>query len=234
MIRPLIIALDVENRENMQELLKTLPKPLFVKVGMELFYSEGPAVIEQLKDEGHQVFLDLKLHDIPNTVKRAMRQLATLGVDIVNVHVAGGTNMMATAREGLEAGTVGGRNRPKLIGVTQLTSTNEAMLQKELLIQSNMNGAVSHYARLAKEAGLDGVVSSAQEVPIIHEHCGPSFLTVTPGIRLKEDDKGDQTRIVTPEEARTLGSWAIVVGRSITAAPDPAAAYEIIRKQWEG
>ncbi|WP_017727239.1 orotidine-5'-phosphate decarboxylase [Halalkalibacterium ligniniphilum] len=235
MERPLIIALDVENKKEAINLLEGLPnESLALKVGMELFYKEGPGIIEAIKERGHWIFLDLKLHDIPNTVKRAMKQLAELGVDLVNVHVAGGHAMMTAAREGLEAGKPAGVASPLLIGVTQLTSTDETMLHHELLIEKPLQTVVESYAKLAQSAGLNGVVCSAQEVPLIHEICGKGFLTVTPGIRQVQDDLGDQVRVVTPEKARTLGSWGIVVGRSITAAKDPFAAYQAIQKAWEG
>ena len=234
MKRPIMIALDFSTRNELTNFLTHFQsEKLFLKVGMELFYSTGPSLIEELKNEGHQIFLDLKLHDIPNTVHKAMRSLATLNVDIVNVHAAGGIKMMQAAREGLEAGTPTGLSRPKLIAVTQLTSTTEEMLQREIGIAGSINETVTKYASLAKESGLDGVVSSPLEVPLIQESCGSEFLTVTPGIRLLGDEKGDQHRITTPSDAKKLGSWAIVVGRSITNNIDPKAAYEKVKKEWE-
>ncbi|MCK0470694.1 orotidine-5'-phosphate decarboxylase [Halalkalibacter sp. APA_J-10(15)] len=235
MTRPFIIALDLDNRAKRLELLRSFNREsLFVKVGMELFYREGLQVIEELKQAGHRIFLDLKLHDIPNTVQRTMKELAALDVDIVNVHAAGGQRMMEGAVEGLEAGTLSGRKRPVLIAVTQLTSTDEDTMQKQLLIEKPLTEVVQSYAQLAKKSGVDGVVCSAQEVPFIQEACGETFYTVCPGIRRAEDEKGDQKRVVTPQKARELGSWGIVVGRSITTADDPFSVYKIMKQQWEG
>ena len=194
----------------------------FVKIGMELYYAEGPQIVRSLKERGHKVFLDLKLHDIPNTVKKAMAVLASLGADIVNVHAAGTKAMMAAALEGL---TRPDGSRPLLIAVTQLTSTDEETMQRELLIPETMPATVMHYARNARDAGLDGVVCSPLEAAKVHEVCGKGFLTVTPGVRFADGDKGDQKRVMTPAEAKRVGSDYIVVGRPITAAPDPAAAY---------
>ncbi|WP_088105031.1 orotidine-5'-phosphate decarboxylase [Halalkalibacter urbisdiaboli] len=235
MNNPLIIALDIESREKRQAFLDVFSgQPLYVKVGMELFYREGRPVIEELKSAGHHIFLDLKLHDIPNTVKRSMTVLAEMGVDIVNVHAAGGKQMMEAAREGLEAGTKTGAIRPKLIAVTQLTSTDEATMQEQLLIEKPLTEVVTSYAQLARKSGLDGVVCSAQEVPLIHESCGRDFITVTPGIRNVDDEKGDQKRVVTPAQARELGSWGIVVGRSITSSDNPLQTYLSMKSDWEG
>jgi orotidine-5'-phosphate decarboxylase len=235
MKRPLIIALDIESQQKRQAFLDVFSgKSLYVKVGMELFYREGRPAIEELKEAGHHIFLDLKLHDIPNTVKRSMSVLAEMGVDIVNVHAAGGQKMMEAAREGLEAGTKAGSTRPKLIAVTQLTSTDELTMQKQLLIERPLPEVVASYAKLAQISGLDGVVCSAQEVPLIHESCGSSFLTVTPGIRREQDAKGDQKRVVTPKQARELGSWGIVVGRSITSSATPLETYKEMKTEWEG
>ena len=195
----------------------------FVKIGMELYYAEGPQIVRELKERGHQVFLDLKLHDIPNTVKKAMAVLSGLGADIVNVHAAGTKAMMAAALEGL---TRPDGSRPLLIAVTQLTSTDEETMQRELLIGETMPETVMHYARNARDAGLDGVVCSPLEAARVHEVCGKGFLTVTPGVRFAEGDRGDQKRVMTPAEAKKIGSDYIVVGRPITAAADPAAAYE--------
>ncbi len=194
----------------------------FVKIGMELYYAEGAQIVRSLKERGHKVFLDLKLHDIPNTVKKAMAVLSSLGADIVNVHAAGTKAMMAAALEGL---TRPDGSRPLLIAVTQLTSTDEATMQGELLISRSMPETVMHYARNARDAGLDGVVCSPLEASKVHETCGLGFLTVTPGVRFADGDRGDQKRVTTPAEAKRIGSDYIVVGRPITAAPDPAAAY---------
>ncbi|MDE5413030.1 orotidine-5'-phosphate decarboxylase [Alkalihalobacterium chitinilyticum] len=234
MNRPVIIALDFSSTEAVEEFLTKMPnEPLFLKVGMELFYSSGAQLIHSLKEKGHRIFLDLKLHDIPNTVQQGMKALAQLNVDIVNVHAAGGSEMMRRAMDGLYAGTPSGIERPKLIAVTQLTSTSEQVMQQELKINGTMKETVQAYAKLASESGLDGVVSSPLEVPLIHEACGEQFLTVTPGIRLAGDAVGDQKRVTTPSDARKLGSWGIVVGRSITASKDPASAYERVVKEWE-
>ena len=194
----------------------------FVKIGMELYYAEGPQIVRSLKERGYKVFLDLKLHDIPNTVKKTMAVLSGLGADIVNVHAAGTKAMMAAALEGL---TRPDGSRPLLIAVTQLTSTDEETMQRELLIPETMPATVMHYARNARDAGLDGVVCSPLEAAEVHEVCGKGFLTVTPGVRFADGDKGDQKRVMTPAEAKRIGSDYIVVGRPITAAPDPAAAY---------
>lgn len=235
MDQPFIVALDFSSKQEVNEFLRLFSgTPLFVKVGMELYYQEGPAMIEELKAQGHRIFLDLKLHDIPNTVKQAMKGLARLAVDLVNVHAAGGTQMMKAALEGLEAGTPSGGRRPMCIAVTQLTSTSEQMLRDELWIARSMEETVVHYASLAKESGLDGVVCSAKEVPLIREHFGETFVTVTPGIRFADEAKGDQVRVVTPAEARKLGANFIVVGRSITRASDPYAAYERLQREWNG
>ena len=198
----------------------------FVKIGMELFYSEGPQIIKKLKERGHKVFLDLKLHDIPNTVKKSMTVLGAYGVDMVNVHAAGGIEMMRAAKEGLMLGAARYADKPKLIAVTQLTSTDEATMHDELLIDRPLLEVVRQYALNAKAAGLDGVVCSAQEAADIHMACGADFLTVTPGIRLAGDSAGDQKRVMTPADARDQGSDYIVVGRSITAETKPIDAYQ--------
>ncbi|MFC0558669.1 orotidine-5'-phosphate decarboxylase [Halalkalibacter alkalisediminis] len=235
MQRPFIIALDLDDRAKRLSLLEQLKgESLFVKVGMELFYREGRQVIEELKNEGHRIFLDLKLHDIPNTVQRSMRELASLDIDIVNVHAAGGKKMMSAAREGLEQGTIASKKRPLLIAVTQLTSTDELTMQNELLIRQPLNEVVRSYASFAKESGVDGVVCSAKEVPLIHEVCGDTFYTVCPGIRRLEDALGDQKRVVTPGQARELGCYGIVVGRSITNAMNPFEVYQAMKQDWEG
>ncbi|MFS0778704.1 orotidine-5'-phosphate decarboxylase [Neobacillus sp. 3P2-tot-E-2] len=223
----LIIALDFANRKEVEQFLQPFNgKQLFVKVGMELFYQEGPEIVHYLKGNGHRIFLDLKLHDIPNTVKSAMKGLARLECDLVNVHAAGGKEMMRAALEGLDEGTAAGSKRPACIAVTQLTSTSEDQMNKEQLISVPLETSVLHYASLAKEAGLDGVVCSAWEAKPIREKLGDSFYTVTPGIRMEEDNTGDQKRIATPEFARDAGVSSIVVGRSITRSKDPVKSYE--------
>lgn len=209
--------------------LFTEKKP-FVKIGMELFYAEGPQIVRDIKARGHKIFLDLKLHDIPNTVKKAMRVLSQLDVDIVNLHAAGTGAMMRAALEGL---TRADGTRPLLIAVTQLTSTDEAVMHKELMIEKPLNEVVLHYAQNAAEAGLDGVVCSPLEAGLIHEKCG-DFLTVTPGIRFADGETGDQKRVTTPARARELGSDYIVVGRPITQAADPVAAYLRCIKEFVG
>lgn len=195
----------------------------FVKIGMELYYAEGPQIVRQIKARGHRIFLDLKLHDIPNTVKKAMAVLSGLDVDIVNLHAAGTTAMMQAALEGL---TRPDGTRPLLIAVTQLTSTDQDSMERDLLIRKPMDQVVLHYAETAKKAGLDGVVCSPLEAGKVHARCGAGFLTVTPGVRFADGDKGDQKRVMTPAEAKKAGSDYIVVGRPITAAADPVAAYE--------
>jgi orotidine-5'-phosphate decarboxylase len=235
MDKELIVALDFANAEEVVQFLKPFEnQQLFLKVGMELFYQEGPSIVHSLKEAGHQIFLDLKLHDIPNTVKSAMRGLAGLGVDLVNVHAAGGTEMMEAAIEGLEAGTSAGQNRPACIAVTQLTSTSEEQMNKEQLIPVALKESVLHYASLAMGAGLDGVVCSALEAVSIRKRLGSSFYTVTPGIRMKSDQVQDQKRVATPEFARDAGVSAIVVGRSITRADDPLKSYQQWIQAWKG
>ncbi|MHA6486618.1 orotidine-5'-phosphate decarboxylase [Bacillus cabrialesii] len=230
-----IIALDFATAEETLAFLAPFQQePLFVKVGMELFYQEGPSIVKQLKERNCELFLDLKLHDIPTTVNKAMKRLAGLGVDLVNVHAAGGKKMMQAALEGLEEGTPAGQKRPSLIAVTQLTSTSEQLMKDELLIEKPLIDTVVHYSKLAEESGLDGVVCSVHEAKAIYEAVSPSFLTVTPGIRLSEDAANDQIRVATPAIAREKGSSAIVVGRSITKAKDPVKAYEAVRLEWEG
>ncbi len=235
MQNPLFIALDFNNRATRRNFLAQFSdEKLDVKVGMELFYREGLNVITELKEAGHHLFLDLKLHDIPNTVGRTMKVLAEMEVDMVNVHAAGGQKMMEAALEGLESGTRPGKDRPKLIAVTQLTSTDEAMLRKQLLIDKPLDEVVVNYSLQAQTAGLDGVVCSAHEVPRIQKECGGEFLTVTPGIRRLTDDAGDQARIVSPARARELGSWGIVVGRSLTTAAEPLDVYSEMMNDWKG
>lgn len=225
----IIVALDVSSMDEAERLLQQLQgSAVYFKVGMELFYAAGPNIIHSLKERELKVFLDLKCHDIPNTVRGAMRSMAQLGVDMVNFHVSGGRRMMEAALEGLEEGAARGKQRPLIIGVTQLTSTSQEMLNREIGIQGTVEEVVAHYARLAKDAGLDGVVASPLEVPMIKEKCGADFLTVTPGIRPKGSEKEDQTRVTTPEEAFRKGSDYIVMGRAITRADDPGKAFETI------
>ena len=223
MAKDVIIACDFAGTEETLAFLESFgdERP-FVKIGMELFYAEGPQIVRLLKARGHKIFLDLKLHDIPNTVEKSMRVLRDLGADIVNLHAAGTRAMMEAALRGLtrEDGT-----RPLLIAVTQLTSTDQQAMESELLINKPLNEVVLSYAENAKNAGLDGVVCSPLEAGKVHSRCGSGFLTVTPGIRFADGEKGDQKRIMTPAQAKLEGSDYIVVGRPITAAPDPAAAY---------
>lgn len=201
----------------------------FVKIGMELYYAEGPAIVREIKKRGHKIFLDLKLHDIPNTVKKAMSVLSSLDVDMTNLHAAGTVEMMKAALEGLtkEDGT-----RPILIAVTQLTSTSEERMQNELLINASINDTIVKYAQNTKEAGLDGVVCSPLEAGMVKDACGKGFITVTPGVRFADGDKGDQVRITTPARAKEIGSDYIVVGRPITQADDPVAAYRRCVKEF--
>ena len=206
-------------------------KKPFVKIGMELFYAEGPSIVRAVRERGHRVFLDLKLHDIPNTVKKAMAVLSALDADIVNLHAAGTTAMMTAALEGL---TRPDGSRPLLIAVTQLTSTDQQSMERDLWIREPIDEVVMHYALTAKNAGLDGVVCSPLEAGKVHEICGAGFLTVTPGVRFADGAKGDQKRVMTPAEAKTAGSDYIVVGRPITAAEDPAAAYERCVREFVG
>lgn len=218
-----IIALDFAGAEETFEFLdKFRDEKPFVKIGMELFYAAGPEIVREIKRRGHKIFLDLKLHDIPNTVKKAMAALSRLDVDMVNLHAVGTIDMM---RAGLEGLTRPDGTRPLLIAVTQLTSTSEERMQKELLIEAPINDVVVKYAENARAAGLDGVVCSPLEAKMVKEACGPGFMTVTPGIRFSDSDKGDQVRVTTPAMAREIGSDYIVVGRPITAAADPVEAY---------
>ena len=222
--KDVIIACDFPSAEETFAFLDrfTGAKP-FVKIGMELFYAEGPAIVKEIKARGHKIFLDLKLHDIPNTVKKAMAVLSGLDVDITNLHAAGTVAMMEAAKEGL---TRPDGTRPLLIAVTQLTSTDQTALENDLLIKEPMADVVLRYAENAKKAGLDGVVCSPLEAGAVHARCGRDFLTVTPGVRFADGDKGDQKRVTTPAEAKEIGADYIVVGRPITAAADPVAAYE--------
>ena len=222
--KDVIIACDFDSKEKTLAFLDQFQgeKP-FVKIGMELYYAEGPAIVREIKTRGHRIFLDLKLHDIPNTVKKAMAVLSGLDVDICNLHAAGTRPMMEAALEGLRRpdGT-----RPLLIAVTQLTSTDEETMRRDLLIDRPLDQVVMHYARTAAQAGLDGVVCSPLEAGKVHEACGGQFLTVTPGVRFAGGDTGDQKRVTTPARAKELGSDYIVVGRPITAAEDPVAAWK--------
>ncbi len=222
--KDVIIACDFSSREDTLAFLDKFEgrKP-FVKIGMELYYAEGPAIVRDIKGRGQKIFLDLELHDIPNTVKKAMAVLSRLDVDMTNLHAAGTKAMMEAAIEGL---TKPDGSRPMLIAVTQLTSTDEERMHDELLIQGAMPEVVMHYAQNAAAAGLDGVVCSPLEAGVVHEKCGKNFVTVTPGVRFADGDIGDQKRVMTPAEAKKIGSDYIVVGRPITAADDPVAAYE--------
>lgn len=229
-----IIALDFPSEEKVFQFLSQFQEPLFVKVGLELYLQEGPSIIKKIKAQGHEVFLDLKLHDIPNTVKSAMRGLAKLGVDIVNVHAAGGSEMMKAALEGLQEGTPVGKKRPALIAVTQLTSTSEEQMHQEQKIATTLEESVLNYAKLAKESGLDGVVCSVLEAKAIEKVCGKEFLKVTPGIRLAGGASHDQKRVATPAFAKENGSTHIVVGRAITQANDVVEAYHTVQSSWGG
>ena len=231
--KDVIVACDFAGRQEVAEFLGLFgegEKP-FVKIGMELFYAEGPEIVREIKRRGHRIFLDLKLHDIPNTVKKAMRVLAGLEVDMCNVHAAGTAAMMEAALEGL---TRPDGSRPLLIAVTQLTSTDQERMERDLLIREPIDEVVMHYALTARGAGLDGVVCSPLEAAKVHAVCGQGFLTVTPGVRFAEGDRGDQKRVTTPAEAKKIGSDYIVVGRPITAAPDPVAAYRRCVQEFVG
>ena len=222
--KDVIIACDFSSAEKTFEFLdKFEGKKPFVKIGMELFYAEGPSIVREIKARGHKIFLDLKLHDIPNTVKKAMSVLSGLDVDMTNLHAAGTCRMMEAAIEGL---TRPDGTRPILIAVTQLTSTDQEAMENDLLIKEPLPEVVMHYAQNAKKAGLDGVVCSPLESKKVHDSCGAEFITVTPGVRFADGDKGDQKRVMTPADAKAIGSDYIVVGRPITAAEDPVAAYE--------
>ena len=228
--KDVIIACDFADKETALNFLDKFEgrKP-FVKIGMELFYAEGPQIVREIKARGHKIFLDLKLHDIPNTVKKSMAVLSRLDVDMCNLHAAGTSRMMEAALEGL---TRPDGTRPLLIAVTQLTSTDQEAMERDLLIKEPIDKVVMHYAETAKNAGLDGVVCSPLEARKVHEVCGEKFLTVTPGVRFADGDIGDQKRVMTPEQAKKVGSDYIVVGRPITAAPDPVAAYERCIKEF--
>ena len=222
--KDVIVACDFASRQQTMEFLDKFQgaKP-FVKIGMELFYAEGPQIVRDINARGHKIFLDLKLHDIPNTVMKAMRVLSELDVDMCNIHAAGTRAMMEAAIKGL---TRADGSRPMLIAVTQLTSTDQESMERDLLIERPIDEVVMHYAKTAADAGLDGVVCSPLEAGKVHSHCGQGFVTVTPGVRFAGGDTGDQKRVMTPAQAKKAGSDYIVVGRPITAAPDPVAAYE--------
>lgn len=221
----IIIAMDFSSKKEVDDFLKYFPnESLYLKIGMELFYKEGKGIVEDLKAKGHKIFLDLKLHDIPNTVEKAMKNIRAMGVDMCNVHAAGGLEMMKAARRGLGDDTL-------LIAVSQLTSTSEKDMQKEQLVNASLNESVLNYSKLAYEAGLDGMVCSAKEVAMIHENIDSSFLCITPGIRPKSFAKADQKRVVSPKEAKEIGSNYIVVGRPITSAKNPYQAYKEIEKE---
>ena len=222
--KDVIVACDFAGKKEVFEFLDkfTDVKP-FVKIGMELFYAEGPEIVREIKKRGHKIFLDLKLHDIPNTVKKSMAVLSRLDVDMTNLHASGTTAMMEAALEGL---TRPDGTRPILIAVTQLTSTSEERMKNDLLINEPIDKVVMHYANNAKFSGLDGVVCSPLEAEKVHNSCGKEFLTITPGVRFADGDKGDQVRVMTPADAKAIGSDYIVVGRPITAASDPVAAYK--------
>lgn len=222
--KDVIVACDFASAEQTFSFLdKFTGRKPFVKIGMELYYAEGPSIVREIKARGHKIFLDLKLHDIPNTVKKAMAVLRNLDVDITNLHAAGTTAMMQGALEGLirEDGS-----RPLLIAVTQLTSTDQESMERDILIREPIDQVVMHYAKTAKNAGLDGIVCSPLEAGKVHDTCGKDFLTITPGVRFADGDVGDQKRVMTPAQAKQIGSDYIVVGRPITAANDPVAAYE--------
>ncbi len=228
--KDVIVACDFASAEQTFEFLdKFSGRKPFVKIGMELFYAEGPQIVREIKARGHKIFLDLKLHDIPNTVMKAMRVLSRLDVDMCNLHAAGTTAMMEAALKGLtrEDGT-----RPMLIAVTQLTSTDQQSMERDILIDKPIDQVVMHYAKTAAAAGLDGVVCSPLESGKVHECCGAGFVTVTPGVRFADGDAGDQKRVMTPAQAKEIGSDYIVVGRPITAAEDPVAAYERCVKEF--
>ena len=224
--KDVIVACDFASREatlNFLDKFANCERKPFLKIGMELYYAEGPSIVREIKARGHKIFLDLKLHDIPNTVKKAMSVLSNLDVDITNLHAAGTKNMMKAALEGL---TRPDGTRPLLIAVTQLTSTDQETLERDILIKEPIDEVVMHYAETAKNAGLDGIVCSPLEAGKVHDRCGANFLTITPGVRFADGDVGDQKRVMTPAAAKEIGSDYIVVGRPITAAADPVAAYE--------
>ncbi len=230
--KDVIVACDFSSKKQVMDFLDkfTDVKP-FVKIGMELFYAEGPQIVREIKARGHKIFLDLKLHDIPNTVTKAMAVLSSLDVDMTNLHAAGATSMMQGALKGL---TRADGTRPMLIAVTQLTSTDQETMERDLLIKEPIDKVVMHYAETAKNAGLDGVVCSPLEAQKVHDLCGKNFVTVTPGVRFADGEIGDQKRVMTPAEAKKIGSDYIVVGRPITAAEDPVSAYKRCVKEFIG
>ncbi|KRL07086.1 orotidine-5'-phosphate decarboxylase [Liquorilactobacillus hordei] len=229
-----IIALDFPSRNETMQFLSEFPKDesLFVKIGMELYYSEGPDIVREIKSLGHDVFLDLKCHDIPHTVENAMRVLGKLGIDLTTLHASGGSEMMTAAKSGILDGS-NGNSVTKLLAITQLTSTNQRMVTEEQFVSTSLKESVLNYARLAKKVGMDGIVCSAQEAKSIVAETGESFLRVTPGIRLAGGAVGDQKRVMTPDEAARNQSSAIVVGRTITQAKDRVSAYQTVKKLWE-
>ncbi len=234
--KDVIIACDFASKAAVLEFLdKFVDVKPYVKIGMELYYAEGPAIVKEIKDRGHKIFLDLKLHDIPNTVKKSMSVLANLGVDMTNLHASGTIPMMEAALQGLKEGAeAAGRETPLLIAVTQLTSTSEEVMKRDLLIDAPIDEVVLHYAKNAKAAGLAGIVCSPLEAGKVHDACGSDFCTVTPGVRFAGGDVGDQKRVMTPEEAKKIGSDYIVMGRPITADPDPVAAYKRAMAEFVG
>lgn len=230
--RDVIIACDFDGKEQLMNFLSQFEgESLYLKVGMELFYAEGPSIIKEIKSRGHKIFLDLKLHDIPNTVMKAMRVLSELDVDMCNVHAAGTISMMEAAVKGL---TRADGTRPLLIAVTQLTSTSQERMEKDLLIEKPIDEVVMHYAMNAKTAGLDGIVCSPLEAGKVHDTCGKDFLTITPGVRFADGEVGDQVRVMTPEQAKLIGSDYIVVGRPITQAENPLEAYRRCVREFVG
>lgn len=231
-----VIAFDFASKQEIDTFLTHFPisEKLFVKIGMELFYQEGPAIVNFLRSQGHDIFLDLKLHDIPNTVQKAMRGIAKMGVKITNVHAAGGVEMMQAAKQGLTEGTKEGQIIPELIAVTQLTSTSEEQMHEDQLIEVSLQESVLHYAKCAEKAGLEGVVCSAHEVEKIHQATNANFICLTPGIRPQGASVGDQKRVMTPAKAREIGSNYIVLGRPITQAENPYESYLQIKKEWNG
>ena len=234
MKRDVIIACDFASPEATYEFLdKFQDEKPFLKIGMELYYAGGPEIVREIRRRGHKIFLDLKLHDIPNTVRKAMKVLSALDVDMVNVHAGGGVEMMKAALEGLKEGRTDG-TRPLIIAVTQLTSTSQDTLNNQLLVAGNINDVIAKYAQNAKEAGLDGVVCSPLEAGLVKEACGPEFITVTPGIRYPDAAKDDQSRITSPAKAREIGSDFIVMGRPITQAADPVEAYRRALREFAG
>ncbi|HKM35921.1 MAG TPA: orotidine-5'-phosphate decarboxylase [Lachnospiraceae bacterium] len=232
MEKDVIVACDFNSKADVIKFLSMFEgESLYIKIGMELFYAEGPDIISEIKQRGHKVFLDLKLHDIPNTVRKTMKVLANLNIDMCNVHASGTIEMMEAAIQGL---TKKDGSRPILVAVTQLTSTSQDKMRKDLLIEKTVDEVVLHYAQNAKIAGLDGVVCSPQEAKKIHEFCGKDFLTITPGVRFMDEEKDDQIRVMTPEQAKAEGSDYIVVGRPITNADNPLKAYRKYVKEFVG